>query len=359
LTVLLLLAGVVLLVGGAELLVRGASGLALALRVPPLMVGLTVVAFGTSSPELAVSTGAALGGNAAIALGNVVGSNIFNVLLILGLAALASPLQVASRLVRRDVPIMIGVSLVLLVMALDGRIGRVEGVLLLFGTVAYLGYLFLTPKQDSAAVGSATAERLAPGVGRRRESARALALDGALIVVGLLFLVLGARWLVAAAREIAVSLGVSELVIGLTIVAGGTSLPELATSVLASLRGQRDIAVGNVVGSNILNILAILGVAATIAPAGIAVSPAAITFDIPVMAAVAVLALPVFFSGAVIARWEGAIFVALYAAYATYLGLAATAHEALPAFRDAMVFFALPSTVLTVVMVALRERRAP
>jgi cation:H+ antiporter len=345
-TVALLLAGLGSLVGGAELLVRGASRLALGLGIPPIVVGLTVVAFGTSAPELAVSTGAALGGEAGLAVGNVVGSNIFNVLVVLGVSALVAPLRVSHRLVRLDVPVMIAVSASVLAVAWDARIVRGEGLLLLAGLAAYVVFLYAQARPPTA---GAEAD---PGSGRPGIPAPL-----ALMAIGAVLLVLGARWLVAGATEVALQLGVSDLVVGLTIVAVGTSLPELATSVLASIRGERDIAVGNVVGSNILNVLAILGVAATVAPGGLAADPAAATFDIPVMTAVAVVCLPVFFSGGVIARWEGAIFLGYYGAYIIYLLLDATDHGALPAFRDAMLYFAIPLTVLTIVAVALRPVR--
>lgn len=344
-TTALLLVGLVLLVVGAELLVRGASRLALALRIPPIIVGLTVVAFGTSAPELAVSTSAVLAGQPDIAMGNVVGSNTFNVLLILGLSAILAPLTVTARLIRFDVPVMIGVSLVLLVMAWNGMLGRVEGVLLLVGFLVYLGYLYQGARSAPPESGPDLTEPE-----HAAETGSRLA-DALLIAAGLVLLVYGSRLLVTSAREIALALGVSELMIGLTVVAAGTSLPELATSVVAAARGERDIAVGNVVGSNIFNILAILGVAATIAPAGIVASPAAVTFDIPVMTAVALLCLPVFFRG-VIARWQGMVFVGYYVAYTIYLALDATNHGALPEFRDAMVFFVIPLTVLTLVVVA-------
>jgi len=347
--ILPLLAGVAFLVAGAELLVRGASRLALALRIPPLIVGLTVVAFGTSSPELAVSIEAALAGHADIAIGNVVGSNIFNVLLILGAAALVAPLRVSSQLVRLDVPVMIVVSVMLLSMAWDGRIGRLDGVLLLVALLAYLAYLFRAGRKAAA--------ETEPDPGRQGRGAIAFALDGGFIVAGLILLVLGSDWLVEGSRLIATRMGVSELLIGLTVVAAGTSLPELATSVVAAVRGERDIAVGNVVGSNIFNILAILGIAATVAPAGLVASAAAATFDIPVMTAVAVVCLPVFVGGT-IERWEGGLFVAYYIAYAVYLALDATDHGALPQFRNAMIYFVIPLTVLTLAVMMLRSWKA-
>jgi K+-dependent Na+/Ca+ exchanger-like protein len=232
-TIVLFIAGLVALVGGAELLVRGASRIASALGISPLVVGLTVVAFGTSSPELAVSVGAAFNGQADIAVGNVVGSNIFNVLFILGLSALIAPLVVAQQLIRLDVPLMIGCSLLLLVFALDGTVGRAEGALLFAGIVAYTGFLVWQSRRETdPAVVAEYAEAYPASAARR------WLLDGGLIVIGLGLLVVGADWLVGAAVTFARQLGVSELVIGLTVVAAGTSLPEVAASVVAALKGE-------------------------------------------------------------------------------------------------------------------------
>ncbi|MDF2773712.1 MAG: Na+/Ca+ antiporter, CaCA family, partial [Geminicoccaceae bacterium] len=286
-TVALFVVGGVLLIGGAELLVRGASRVAIAAGISPLVVGLTVVAFGTSSPELAVTVGSAYAGQADVAVGNVVGSNIFNVLFVLGLSALVAPLVVAQRLVRLDVPIMIGASLMTVVLALDGRVGRLDGLALFAGVIAYTLFLIRQSRRETAAVREEYREAF--GDGRKRASPL---IDVVLILIGLALLVLGAQWLVEAAVDMATALGVSELVIGLTIVAAGTSLPEVATSVLATLRGERDIAVGNVVGSNIFNLLAVLGLGSLVAPEGVPVSPGALAFDMPVMVAVAVAALP-------------------------------------------------------------------
>ncbi len=338
-----------MLVLGAEVLVRGASRLAAAAGMPSLLIGLTVVSFGTSAPEMAVSVGSALQGSPDIALGNVVGSNIFNVLMILGLSALVSPLIVSRQLVRVDVPIMIGVSLLVWLLALDQVIGRVEGLVLALMLAIYLDVQIRLGREagaDSAPVG--TPDGPAP---RGAGSPMANVL---LILGGLVLLVAGSRWLLDGATGIARALGVSELMIGLTIVAAGTSLPELATSVLAALRGERDIAVGNAVGSNIFNLLAVLGITAVVAPAGVAVADAALVFDIPVMGAVALACLPVFFSGHLIARWEGAVFVGYYIAYTAYLVLAGTAHEALAGYRTAMLGFVLPLTVLTLVVIVWR-----
>jgi cation:H+ antiporter len=356
----LLVAGMAALVIGAELLVRGASRLAIAVGISPLVVGLTVVAFGTSAPEMAVSVASAFSGRADIALGNVVGSNIFNVLFILGLSALLVPLIVDQKLVRFDVPLMIGVSLLVLVLGLDGSVGRVDGVCLFIGILGYTAWCVVAGRKESLAVQREYAEAYGTQEGAPgqvdREATRPVALFQHLgfIAAGLVLLVLGAGWLVVGASDLARRLGISELVIGLTIVAGGTSLPELATSVVAAIRGERDIAVGNVVGSNIFNILAVLGLSATIAPDGVAVADQALRFDIPVMIAVAAACLPIFFTGHRIARWEGALFLGYYIAYTATLVMLATQGGVLPLFRLMMNGFVLPLTAITLIVISVR-----
>jgi len=339
--------GLGLLVAGAEALVRGSAGLAGRFRIPPLVVGLTVVAFGTSSPELAVSLSAALKGQADIALGNVVGSNIFNVLFILGVSALITPLVVARQLVRLDVPVMIGVSALTLLLAWNGRVSRLEGVVLLVGIVLYTAWLVRLARAGRAEPGEGVVGRGDP-----------LALQLVLIVAGLALLVLGSRWLVGGAVAIAKAFGLSELIIGLTIVAAGTSLPEVASSVIAAIRGQRDIAVGNVVGSNIFNLLCVLGVSAAAAPGGVAAARPALAFDLPVMIAVALACLPIFLTGHRIERWEGGLFLAYYIAYTLFLVLDAQDHDAAPLFGAFMLAFALPLTAITLTVVAIRVLRA-
>ena len=347
------LTGLVLLILGGELLVRGASRVAAAFGIPSLIIGLTVVAFGTSAPELAVSVRAAMTGEAAIAVGNVVGSNIFNVLFILGLSALVVPLVVSRQLVRFDVPLMIGVSCAVLVMALDGSIGFGDGVVLCAGLAAWLVMLGRMSRGEGEADARGTGEAPAGGVARH-------AVNAALIALGLALLIVGARWLVEGAVTLARVVGVSELVIGLTVVAAGTSLPEVVTSVVASVRGERDIAVGNVVGSNLFNMLGVLGIASLVAPQGLAVSASALRFDLPVMIGVAIACLPIFFTGGRIERWEGGLFFAYYIAYTTWLVLAATGHAALGPFSAAVGLFVLPLTVVTLIVLALRHgRRSP
>lgn len=348
----LLFFGLILLTVGAELLVRGAARLAATAGIAPLVVGLTVVAFGTSFPELAVSFGAARAGQADLALGNVVGSNIFNVLFILGVSAVIAPLIVSQQLVRLDVPIMIGVTVMLIIVALDGTISRLDGALFFGGIVGYTWLLIRHGRRDARAPKSHDAQV----TGALGGGARSWVNDAGFVLVGLALLVLGSRWLIDGSIELAIALGVSELVIGLTIVAVGTSLPEVATSVMATIRGERDIAVGNVVGSNIFNILAVLGLSAIVAPDGVRVAPAALTFDIPVAIAVAIACLPIFFSGYRIARWEGVLFLGYYGAYMAYLIVHAADHPMLPAFRVAMLYFVIPLTFVTLVVASARER---
>lgn len=351
---MLLAGGLVLLVAGGESLVRGASQLATAARISPLVVGLTIVAFGTSAPELAVSVKSSLSGQAAIAVGNVVGSNIFNVLFILGISALVAPLIVSSRLIRQEVPLMIAVSVLVLLLAIDLNIGRIEGSLLFLGVVAYTIWAIYTCRTEPQAADSPPAVAAVEG----RSKGLHIALQLGLIAVGLLLLVLGARWLVDGAVAIARFLEMSELVIGLTIVAAGTSLPEVAASLMASLRGERDIAVGNVVGSNLFNILCVLGLSAVVSPDGVAVSPEAFRQDIPVMIAVAIACLPIFITGHVIARWEGGLFLAYYVAYVAYLVFAATSPAFGRSLGTAMVAFVLPLTALTLIVTVVRWSRA-
>ncbi len=353
-TILGIIAGLVILVVGAELLVRGASRLAIAVGISPLIIGLTVVALGTSSPEMAVTIGSAISGQADLAVGNVIGSNLFNVLFILGLAAVITPLVISQQLVRIDVPVMIGVSLLLVLFALDSTISRLEGVILVAGALAYTAFAIYAGRRESPAVEQEYRQEFGQSADR---SPRGILLNVLLAVVGLAALVFGARLLVNGAVAIARVLGVSELIIGLTIVAAGTSLPEVATSVLASLRGERDIAAGNVVGSNIYNVLLILGLAAVVAPAGLAVAPSALTFDLPFMLAVAIACLPLFFSGYRIARWEGFLFLGYYIVYTAYLVLEATEHDALPAFSVILFEFAAPLTAITLAVIFVRALR--
>jgi cation:H+ antiporter len=352
-TTITLVAGLGLLILGAEFLVRGASRLASGLGVSPLIVGLTVVAYGTSSAELAACLRAAFSERSAVATSIVVGSNIFNVLFVLGVSALITPLVATRRLIRLDVPIMIAVSALVYLLALDGVIGRWDGILLFSGAIIYTAFTVRAAHRERSQNWSIV-DAAPPLMDKRMVARFPLVIDLVLILLGLVMLVAGARWLVDGSISIAKSLGLGETVIGLTIVAASTSLPEAATSIAAALRGKREIAVGNVVGSNIANILLVLGVTGIVAPHGIEVLSSALRFDIPVMIAVAISCLPVFFIGGRIARWEGALYLGYYIAFVLYLILEAGHHAALPAFNTIMVLFVLPLTVITLLVLMAR-----
>jgi cation:H+ antiporter len=348
---LLLTVGVAVLVLGAELLVRGASTLAVRLGMSPLVIGLTIVAFGTSSPEVAVSLKATADRQPDLVLGNAVGSNTFNVLFILGLSALIRPLVVHQKLIRLDIPLMIGTGLLLWLLLADRSLGRLDAALLLTGIIAYTATAIRSAKREQPDVEKEYAEAVpaAPRSG--------LTLAITFITGGLVLAVLGARWLVSGAVSIASSLGVSELIIGLTIVAAGTSLPEVATSVVAALRGQRDIAVGNVVGSNIFNMLAVPGLCGIVAPEGVAASPKLLAFDLPVMIAVSAACLPIAFTGSEIRRWEGGLFLAYYGGYILYLLLDASGHAARSTFVAALFWFVLPLSALGITVSVVTQLR--
>ena len=309
-TLLFLLAGLVLLYFGAEGLVRGSSSIALRLGVSPLLIGLTVVAFGTSAPELVVSLKAALMGQGDISVGNVVGSNICNIGLILAFSALIVPIKVASQIVRVDTPIMIAVTGLALVLLYDGMLSRLEGVFLFSLLVVYIIFsILLAKKKPADALSAEFSEEI-------KMSKKGLVLDLAMVIGGLVMLVFGARFLVDSAIEIARSIGLSEAVIGLTIVAIGTSLPEFATSLVAALKKEADIAVGNVVGSNIFNILGILGISAVVTP----LSSSGITgIDLGVMATFALALWCFSITGHRISRAEGILMIVAYAGYVAWL----------------------------------------
>jgi cation:H+ antiporter len=358
-TLILFVVGLGLLILGAEALVRGASKLAAAAGISPLVIGLTIVAFGTSSPEMAVSVSSALQGQADVAVGNVVGSNIFNVLFILGIAALIAPLVVSKQLIRLDVPLMVIVSIVAMVFGTDGSISRIEGIVLFAGIITYTIFLIQQSRRENHIKSAAKAAAAKPDdfdqeYSDKPKSSLDYLKNIAFIIIGLGLLVQGSRWLVDGAIAIARTLGVDDVVIGLTIVAAGTSLPEVAASVIASIKGERDIAVGNVVGSNIFNILSVMGLSAIVAPNGLPVAPSIENFDMPIMIAVAFACVPIFFTGWTIARWEGAVFLGYYMAYTMYLVFNATQHAALPAFSNVMIYFVAPITLLTLVITTAR-----
>ncbi len=351
-TVILFVTGLALLVIGAELLVRGASKIAILFGISPLVIGLTVVAYGTSAPELAVSVQSAFVGQPDLAIGNVVGSNIFNILFIVGISAIITPLLVKQQLIRIDVPLMIAVSCLAWILSLDGSISRTDGIILFLIVITYTVYSIRQSRKESREIQLEYEKEFGSVKSKNQGS---VIFQIALMLSGGVLLVLGSNWLVKGAVELANFFGVSELVIGLTIIAAGTSLPEVATSIVAALKGEKDIAVGNVVGSNIFNILSVLGLASIIAPDGITVSSAVLNFDIPVMTAVAVACLPIFFTGHLISRWEGALFLGYYIAYTLYLIFKATEHDILPVFNNVMILFVIPLTTITLILITYRE----
>ena len=355
--ILLFLGGIVALVLGAESLVRGASKLALSFGISPLVVGLTVVAFGTSAPETTVSVSAVLTGQTDIAVGNVVGSNIFNVLFILGVAALIVPLRVDAQVIRQEVPMMIAASALLLLFVLDQQVSLFESVFLLVLLIGYTTFLVVQSRRQSAVVQSEYAAEIKPAEQSAWDAK--LPVQIALVLIGLALLIVGSRWLVTAATGFARELGISELVIGLTIVAAGTSLPEVAASVSAALKGERDIAVGNVIGSNLFNILGCVGAAGIASgAAGLSIGAAVVSFDIWVMLAVAFACLPIFVSGREIERWEGGLFLLYYLVYVAYLILSAQQHDQLQAFSSVMLSFVVPITIVTLVVSMIRRPAA-
>lgn len=343
--------GVAGLLLAANLVVAGSSQLGLLLGLTPTIIGLTIVAAGTSAPELAVVGQAVANGDSELAVGSIIGSNIANVLLVLGTVAALGAVRVKTRVIRIDIPIMIGASLLFFAFAFDTVIGRLEALALLGGIISFTAWTIRSarskPLPDLATELGATVHR----------SRRTYAILAAKLVAGVAGLALSARLVVSGAEEIAASVGVPELIIGLTIVAIGTSAPEIVTTVVAALRGQADLAVGNAVGSNIYNILFVLGAVGLFAPDGIGVSSDAVALDLPVMLAAAIACLPFLAADHVLSRWEGLVFLAYYAAYIAFLALDATDHDAKDDFALFFGVIVVPLTVLTVLTIAVRQFR--
>ena len=340
-----LLCGLALLVAGAELLVRCAVRMAANLKVRPLLIGLTLVAVGSSAPQLTVSLQAALNDTADIAVGSVIGSNIFNILVTLGLSALIIPLRVSRQLVRLDIPLMILASGLVFALALNKQLDRLDGVVLLGGLLVYLALLLRQSRHSG---------RHHP----RHDLPRTSWLHNlVLMLAALLLLGLAGHLLLGAAVTLATELGLSERIIGLTIIAVSTSLPQLATSLIAAFRGQREIAVGNVIGSNVFNLLGVLGLTALVAPAPLSVSPNALAFDLPVMLGVAALCLPVFYTGYRVTRGEGLLFLGLYLAYGLHVVSFTTGMPLAGKLEHLMLFFVLPALLLFLLLSTLRAWR--
>lgn len=310
LALLQLALGIAVLIGGGELLVRGASRLAAALGISPLVVGLTVVSFGTSAPELAVSLGAAFTPEASLVIGNVVGSNVFNTFVVLGTVAFIGPLVVQQRIVRLEVPLLVGISFLVWLIGDDGSIGRIDASVLLTLLGGYTVFLIRSGRRARDAI--PTEYKAAYG-----STPKASARQWVEVAVGSVLLVGGAKLVVSGAVDISRALGVSEMIIGLTVVAVGTSLPELVASGVAAVRGERDLAVGNVIGSNLFNLLAVLGITGVVAARALPIPDDAVIFDLPVMVATAVVCVPLVLARASIGRKEGVLLITAYVAYMT------------------------------------------
>ena len=340
-----ILLGIVLLFGGGELFVAGSSALALLLGIPQIVIGLTVVSLGTSTPELFVSLISTFKGGDAIAVSNVVGSNIFNVLVVLGLSALVVPLRVKSRLVKRDVPLLLGVSMAVWGMASGGRLTWQAGLALLVGTAINLIWEMRTASEYSDEEGDFDeGDRATPAVAAAK------------LAGGLVLLVLGSDVLVKGATAAAIGLGVTETVIGLTIVSAGTSMPELVTSLVAAYRGKADLAIGNVVGSNLLNQLVILGVCGVFSGEGLLVDPVVISRDLPLMVLTTLALLPILWTRGVVTRLEGGILVGLYGLYLAEQVLTETLTTAQDEFRFVVLVVVLPLVLVFFVWQMLRWR---
>jgi cation:H+ antiporter len=338
--------GILLLFGGGELFVAGSSALALLLGIPQIVIGLTVVSLGTSAPELFVSLISTFQGGDYIAVSNIVGSNIFNVLVVLGLSALVVPLPVKSRLVKRDVPLLLGVSVAVWGMASGGRLTWQAGLALLVGTAINLIWEMRTAGENPDEADDIDEnDRATPAVAAAK------------LAGGLVLLVVGSQVLVKGATAAAIGLGVTQTVIGLTIVSAGTSMPELVTSLVAAYRGKADLAIGNVVGSNLLNQLVILGVCGVFSGEGLLVDPVVISRDLPVMVLTTLALLPILWTRGVVTRLEGGILVGLYGLYLVEQVLSETLPTAQDEFRFVVLVVVLPLVLVFLVWQILRWSR--
>ena len=351
-----ILLGLIGLISGGEFLVRGAVDLARHLRISPLVIGLTVVAFGTSSPELAVSVRSILSESTGISVGNILGSNIYNILLVLGVAASLTPLTTSNQLIRFDVPVMILASGITILLSLDGVLTRTDGMGLFLSLGAYTLWKLREGRRDHRPDVFQTAKHSHKMV---KVSMRTHLGSIAKILIGLGSLIVGAKWLVSGGVSIATALGINELIVGLTVVAIGTSLPELVTSVMSIRKGHREMAVGSVVGSNLFNLLGVLGLTSIIAPSGITIPKEALEFDMLVMFAVAVACFPIFFTGKQISRWEGGLFLFYLIIYTAFLILETLGSHHVRTLAWVMWVFVIPLTVITLSLTAFRGFRSP
>lgn len=345
-TILLFIAGLAALIAGAELFLKAVDHFGLKWGVSPLIMGLTVVAFATGAPELAISIKAAATGSADLVLGNIIGSNIANILLILGITSLIAPINITRRVIRVDVPIVIAVSALVLVLALDRQLTSTDGMILLTGLIAYSVFTYFQIRKSRAEDVIEEVFEYETDPDQLAKGAFFYIKNIGFLLTGLAMIVLGSNWMVESAVTIATVLGMSELVIGLTIVSIGTSLPEVATSLSAARKGKADIAVANVLGSNLYNVLLTLGLTLIIAPNVLVVSEDAINLDLPFMVAVSIVCIPIFIAGFNLTRTDGAIFIFYYTTYLSYLVLDALGAPLAESIEILMIWIALPLTVV-------------
>ena len=348
-TILLFTAGLMALIGGAELFLKAVDHFGLKWGISPLIMGLTVVALATGAPELAISIKAATSGNADLVLGNIIGSNIANILLILGISSLISTLRTTKNVVRIDVPIVIAVSIVLFYLAIDGTLTKLDGVVLIAGFLVYSIFTYYQIRKSRIVEDRDQIFEYEKSLEELDKGTKFHIKNGGILLLGLVFIVLGSNWMVESAVTIATLLGISELVIGLTIVSIGTSLPEVATSMAAARKGNADVAVANVLGSNLYNVLLTLGLTLIIAPNVLEVSEAAISLDLPFMVIVSMICIPIFMAGYKITRLDGAIFLFYYTSYLTYLVLDAVGSPLKSHLEEVKIWVTIPATLLYIV----------
>jgi len=348
----ILLIGLLLLGLGGDILIRGSVALADRTGISRLLIGLTIISIGTSAPEFAISAYASWLGKTDIALGNIIGSNIFNVLFALGIAAIISNLRIHRKTNIIDVPIMLGISVLAYVMSFTGNINRWSGLVLFTIFIVFNLFLIFYERKHpgEAAEISAEAEELL-------KHKKSIPVSIVFIVIGLILLAVGSKVLVKGAEDLARLMHLSELIISLTIVAIGTSVPEAITAMIAAFHRETDMAVGNIIGSNIANISGVLGLSALLAPHGIAVPIEVLQFDFPLMLASSFACLPIFYTGHQVSRGEGIILLTYYILFITYVILRATHHPDLNLFNDALLFFCAPLTILTLGILVYREHQ--
>ncbi|MFZ5980651.1 MAG: calcium/sodium antiporter [Candidatus Zixiibacteriota bacterium] len=348
---LFLIIGLIALLVGADQLVRSATKIALFFGLSPLVIGLTVVAFGTSAPEVAVALSGSLNSHTDLGFGNVIGSNIFNLLFILGLMTVFTPLRIERNVVRIDMPLLIIVSAGFLALALDSRLSKIDGVILLLALVLFTVFTLRRGKMDKKEIEQDLRGRW------KAISRGALAIQFIILPLSVILLGRGSDWVVEGSTALARGMGIDEFVVGLTVVAVGTSLPELVTSLLALMHDRRDMAVGNIVGSNIFNILGVVPVMALVSSNGVIITQSSMSMDLPVLLASVVLCFPIFFSGYRISRWEGVFFLLFYLVYMVFFAIDNDPNSLFGTYMRILMIYVVPPVFLVYVFVVLRLRK--